>query len=326
VSNRSNIIELLKLKKFSEALALAESDLSQLKIDAPIEERAYAEIYKAICLFRLDELAACRHIFNEYFTFLTENISKKWDGKELVSTYLAFNELDKALLYLDSYLKFNPSNDAVLFQKCSLLYKANQYEHAIPILEELLLRKSNNAEVQFLLGLNLVSINPNRSFQLFEHALANGKDEALTEIMKLLLVRKGICDYKNCTNCCCKGVSLKGSDGKFITNANALKILQETDERNTCWFPSGTTKDNVMVFNCKHHNSDNSCAAYSQRPQVCIDYPAHILQLRKACSYYFELKEDTPAFSTTLAYKVVKEFLETSGYALAAKKLLVKAK
>jgi len=232
-----------------------------------------------------------------------------------ISDYINTGNYKKALTLIEDSIAKNPTNEKKLFEKATILYHLNRLDEAEEIF--LNLYKTNSKSGYLLFSLALISFALNKkekAFRLFELAYENGNNESIYSILKMLFERKGICDYANCSDSCCKNTLLKGIDGQRIKTQEAFDRLMANPNTNSGWQKKSENKKGEWIFECKHVDENNFCSKYSNRPQICKDFPSGILSLKKACSYYFVLKENTPKFTSAKTYAVIIDILKAYKY------------
>ncbi|MHC9540253.1 MAG: YkgJ family cysteine cluster protein [Vulcanimicrobiota bacterium] len=77
-----------------------------------------------------------------------------------------------------------------------------------------------------------------------------------------------------CRRCgsCCRDVALTVG-GKKLTTWEEYESLTAEDDRYGIFVQKGVDTDGALLFSCKKLDSRNRCTMYSDRPQVCVDYP-----------------------------------------------------
>jgi hypothetical protein len=77
-----------------------------------------------------------------------------------------------------------------------------------------------------------------------------------------------------CRRCgsCCRDVALTVG-GRKLTTQEEYESLVSEDERYRIFVQKGVDRDGALLFTCRRLDDGNRCTVYSDRPQVCIDYP-----------------------------------------------------
>lgn len=316
---KANLYQLLKQKDFDTIIKEC-----QKMIDSGNPNDVFrGEVYLAMSYTHQRKYEESKALFDKHFPQIKKQLGPVWNGKELIHAYLALSENEKALEYLDAYLARNPDKSDSQYHKANILIKAGKYEKALQILIELKEKHPKHAGVAYSSGLCLKELERHQeSFDAFQEAYELGSDASMHEMFGLLFERQGTCDYLNCTSCCCHNQLLKGTDGQAIKQQADLDRLVLADKRNACWNKLAANEKGHWIFTCKHLQEDNSCSNYSERPQICHDYPANILNLKDACSYHFVLKDPPPKFHSTKALSIVLDILDAGIYQQEKERLM----
>ena len=314
--------QLISSKNYSKAIKICEDLILEGQVNNDNSTRLTGLVYLIIIYTQQKDYDKSKKIIFDNFLEILSECKEYWTGKELIETCLFFNETSKAQEYNNAYLRYNPKDLKALLNKANILYLSKQYKAAFVVLKDINKLDSENDLVYYLLGLIHIALsNESKAFRCFERSFDLGNNKAIHEIAKLLFVRTGECDFENCTDCCCKGVLLKGIDGNFIKNNIALSTLVRHDNRNNCWSKININTKGYWVFECKLLGEANFCKGYENRPEVCHDYPSSILTTRSACSYHFELKNNIPKFKSKNTLNVILHLLKTYGYENEYKKI-----
>jgi len=309
-----NLNQLIQSKQYERAINECKALIADAELDDDKSAKLTGLVYLGIIYTQQCLYHKSKNIFDTHFEEIVSECKFYWSGKELIDTYIHYNESNKAELYCDAYLENNKDYKALL-TKGNLLFKRKEYSFAIDILQQANNLNPNNKHVLFSLGLSYIKQNNNQeALKYFEKSFDLGLEKSISEIVKILFTRTGYCDYDNCTNCCCKGVILKGSDGKTINNKESFNQLIANDSRNLCWTKDRENSKGTWVFECKNLKSNNYCSDYDMRPNTCRDYPSSILTTRPACSYTFKLKSDPLKFSSKNTLKVILHVLKAYKY------------
>ncbi len=232
-----------------------------------------------------------------------------------ISDYINTGNYDKALILIEEIIAKNPNDEKKLYEKAIVLFHLNRLDEAEEIFLHLYKTNSKSGHLLFSMALVTQSLHKTKkAFRLFELAYENGNNESIYKILNMLFERKGICDYANCSDSCCKNTLLKGIDAKRIRSQESFDRLMANPETNSGWQKKSENKKGEWIFECKHVDKNNFCSVYNNRPQICKDFPSGILSLKSACSYYFELKEKTPKFSSAKTYAVIIDILKAYKY------------
>lgn len=230
----------------------------------------------------------------------------------------------EALKLINEKIEAEHNNQKLLFSKASILYHLKKYDDAEKIVSNLYIYNKKSGYLLYSMALiALAKHDTVKAFHLFEKAYEYGNDNAIYKIISIIFIKKGVCNYKNCNDCCCKNVILKDFDGKTIKNEAAFNNYLENIESNKDWRKKRENKNGEWIFECSNLLENNACKTYSNRPQICNDFPTSILSLKKSCSYYFELIKKPPKFKSKQVFMVILDILEA--YNLnKEKKILVK--
>jgi tetratricopeptide (TPR) repeat protein len=316
-----NLNQLIQSKQYEKAINECKSLIADAELDDDKSAKLTGLVYLGIIYTQQGFFYKSKDLFDTHFNDIVSECKFYWLGKELVDTYVFYNELGKAESYIDAYIDNNKDSKALL-TKGNLLYKRKEYSKTIKILQQADSLDPNNKQILFSIGLSHAQLKNNQeAFKYFEKSFDLGLDDSIPEIMKLIFTRTGTCDYENCTDTCCNAAILMGIDGKPINNENSFNLLLNSDSRNTCWIKQGSNSENPWIFDCKNLGTDIFCNDYENRPENCRSYPSSILNTRKACSYKFELADKNIEFSSTNCFKVVLHILKAYNYEPEIKEL-----
>ena len=115
--------------------------------------------------------------------------------------------------------------------------------------------------------------------------------------------RQGACGQ--CGKCCTQIYLIYGQ--QVIDSIPLFESLKETNPDYHYFVPLDEKEDG-LIFQCKHLQTDNRCAIYSDRPDFCRKYPSEqsLLmggKLAEGCGFRFTLKK---TFQQVLAEKMGK--------------------
>jgi tetratricopeptide (TPR) repeat protein len=240
-----------------------------------------------------------------------------------ITTLLRLGKYSEAIDIIDEQINNGDSQNTLLFQKALALYYLKEYSEAEIIYENLFEKNKNSGD--FLNSMAQVAIAQNKiqkSINLLETAFEKGNNQSIYDIIKIIFERKGICDYENCTDCCCSNVLVKGIDGKYVENQVGFEKMMANPYENQGWERIGENDNGEWIFACKHLDEKNVCKIYENRPQICKDYPSGILSLKKVCTYHFDLISELPKFQSLTTFAVIIDVLEAYHYQ-EEKKILV---
>jgi len=272
-------------------------------------------VYLGIIYTRQKKYAESKKIFDDNYLEIIDECKSYWVGTELVNTYLMFGELEAANIYLNAYLEENTNDFRVLYLKGHVLYLKKEFEESIKLLLRAFDINNSNKGLLYNIAMAYQELGKDENaFHHFELAYQAGNNKAIDEIIKLLFVRTGICDFENCENPCCKAVKLKGVNALTVTNLQSFNGLVINDKRNSCWLKSDEDKNGQWIFECKNFGENNFCNDYENRPQTCRDYPSSMVSIRSCCSYKFELKENPISFKLKTVLFVVLDLLKAYKY------------
>ncbi|MDC0584380.1 hypothetical protein OAO55_01480 [Bacteroidales bacterium] len=193
--------------------------------------------------------------------------------------------------------------------------KLEDFENFKHIMTALYSKYPQNPEIVFTLASAYQKqLDFSESLKLYERSYELGKNESIHNIIDLLFQRIGTCEYMTCSDNCCKSMLLKHANGAPVIDKIDLERLIANDKRNKCWIQTGETNKRQAIYNCTNFKTDQSCADYKNRPQICIDYPLSLLNKRKTCTYQFALNNNTPKFNSSQTLSVVLQILEKAGY------------
>jgi tetratricopeptide (TPR) repeat protein len=309
-----NLNKLIQSKQYEKAINECKSLIADAELDDDKSAKLTGLVYLGIIYTQQGFFYKSKDLFDTHFNDIVSECKFYWSGKELIDTYVFYNELGKAESYIDAYIDNNKDSKALL-TKGNLLYKRKEYSEAIEILQQANSLEPNNKQILFSLGVTEVELKNNqKAFKYFEKSFDLGLDDSISEIMKLIFTRTATCNYKNCIDTCCKKVILTGIDGKSVNDENSFNLLLNNDSRNKCWIKQESNSENPWIFDCKNLGTNNICTDYENRPENCRSYPSSILNMRKACSYKFELADKNILFSSTNCFKVVLHILKTYKY------------
>lgn len=316
-----NINQLIQSKQYERAINECKALIADAELDEDQAGKLTGLVYLGIIYTQQGFYQKSKNIFDSYFNKIVSECKFYWSGKELIDTYIFYNEPEKAESYIDAYLDHN-KDYKILLSKGNLLFKSKKFTEAIEILQQANSLNPDHKQILFSLGLTYVQLNNDqKAFEYFEKSFDLGLDNSIYEILKILFVRTGNCDFENCSDTCCKGVVLKGIDGKTINSENSYNQLCNNDNRNSCWIKSEVNSKGNWVFECKNLGSNNFCNDYENRPENCRSYPSSILNTRKACSYKFKLTDKNFRFKSTNCFKVVLHILKAYNYHAEIKEL-----
>jgi tetratricopeptide (TPR) repeat protein len=316
-----NLNQLIQSKQYERAIHECKALIADAELDNDKSAKLTGLVYLGIIYTKQGVFHKSKDLFDTHFNDIVSECKFYWSGKELVDTYVFYNELEKAESYIDAYIDNNKDSKALL-TKGNLLYKRKEYSEAIEILQQANSLEPNNKQILFSLGITEVELKNNQeAFKYFEKSFDLGLDDSIAEIVKLLFRRTGTCDYENCVDTCCKAVILTGIDGKSVKDENSFNLLMNNDSRNKCWIKNKSNSDTPWVFECKNLGLNNYCNDYDKRPENCHSYPSSILNTRTACSYTFELADKNILFSSTNCFKVVLHILKAYNYESEIKEL-----
>lgn len=310
-----NLNQLIQSKQYDKAIQECKALIADAELEDDNSSKLTGLVYLGIIFTQQELFYKSKEIFDNNFEEIISECNHFWNGKELTETYLHYNEIDKALLYNQAFLEQNPTNGRTIITIGHLLYLKADYLNALKTLEKANSFDNNNAQVYYLIAsINLKLNNKKLAFENFEKAFDLGYEKSINEIIKLLFSRTGICDFENCTDCCCEGVILKGVDGKTINNEESLNLLVNNDKRNNCWFKNKTNAKGHWIFECNNLGMNNFCNNYQMRPNTCRDYPSSIMNTRTACSFNFKLNDNSFTFSSSNTLKVILHILKALKY------------
>ena len=307
--------QLIKSEQYDRAIEECKAIIADADLEDDKEGKLTGLIYLGIVYTKQKAYFRSKAIFDLHFDTILANATLYWDGKELIETYQFYSDFSKAHTYVVTFLKHNPKHIDNIVVRSFLLYQQKYFNQALESFIEAEKLNPNNARIHYGIGLIYKQKEQlNDAFYCFEKAFDLGYEKAIYELLKLLFVRQGYCDFENCTDCCCKGVLLKGIDGKTISSDLGLTLLLEKDSRNKCWQHQSINNKGNWVFSCKNLGEQNICNDYNMRPDTCRDYPTSIITSRKACSYHFKLNNKLLLFKSKNCLRVIIHILKAYAY------------
>lgn len=310
-----NINQLIENKQYDLAIKECKSLIADAELDDDFQAKLTGLVYLGIIYTKQEKYWKSKEIFDYNFDDIVAECRFYWLGQELIDTYIYFNEKDKAEQYVNAFLSENRNNTKAYLSKGMLLYDKEKYDEAEKVLTVAQTIQANNKQILYTQGLIQTKLNnKQRAIKLFEQSFDLGYEASIVEIIKLLFERTGKCDFENCKDTCCKGVILKGTNGKTINKEISFNQLINNDSRNSCWIKSKETTKGNWIFECKKLGENNFCNDYANRPENCRSYPSSILNTRKSCSYRFELNKENIKFCSKNTLNVVLHILKTYGF------------
>jgi uncharacterized protein len=97
----------------------------------------------------------------------------------------------------------------------------------------------------------------------------------------------------NCCGQCCERINLRSRTGWIRNEKEFIQLVNRSPEYERFAI---VAKDNrgYLEFNCSHLDRDNGCLDYSNRPDICKNYPSKSLILQggkliKGCGYSIQI-------------------------------------
>lgn len=230
-----------------------------------------------------------------------------WLEPYVVDILLITKDTERALPYIERHLAHNPPDADILYMKACVLFKRKEYALARDTLEDALRLEHRRVDSNLLLVECLKRCRRfGRAMHVAQLAWEQGAAFAITQMIRLVFVRKGSCVMCKGEASCCKSPRLvEGS--QIVRSKWQHDSMCFQDPRVAVWRPVASNADGDWIFNCPVLSSESKCTRYRKRPHVCRSFPEDPVSASRhpSCSYRFKIRKGVPKFSSSKALAAV---------------------